>query len=188
MDHTTSEGSSRVAGTFQGTAVPGAPASLAGRCAAPGRVLVPLNGWLQAEAVVPLPLDAAGRLPIEVVLLRVLERVPRHADESPAGERPLEDEDDQASVEGLAGVAATLSDAGVRTWIMTRWGSRPSEIAAAARELGAEVIVMTTRRRTAEGGAASVAEAVQRHAPSPVFPMRQRDTDVKQRALSGALR
>jgi len=149
---------------------------------------VPLNGSLRAERVVSLILDAAARLPMEVVLLRVLERGRPHADESPAGERPLASPDDQASVEGLAGVATRLSDAGVRAWIMTRWGSPASEIAAVARELGAEVIVMTTGARTAAGGAASVAESVRRQALSPVFLMRQRDTDVEQWTPAGALR
>jgi nucleotide-binding universal stress UspA family protein len=80
--------------------------------------------------------------------------------------------------EYLAPVAAALRAQGVDTSWAVRRGRPADEILAAAKESGADLIAMATHGRTGLGRLlfGSVAEAVLRHAPVPVFMIRQPHT------------
>jgi len=143
------------------------------------RALVPLDGSMVAEAVLPPFLQLAHPLGMEVALVRVVVPVLEPAvieetaiapsDTTPAVERMLED------AEGyLRAVAATPLFEGLQVTTTVRSGEAPQEIVAAARELKADVIAMTTHGRTGLKRLlfGSVAEAVLRMADIPVFMVR----------------
>ena len=163
-----------------------APASFEGP-GTPGRVLVSLDGLHHAEAVVPLILRAVGRRPMEVVLLRMLEVVSPAAGESLAA-APWFADTDRRDVESLADVVARLSAAGVRAWVLTRWGSPATEIGVAALELGAEFIVRVTGQRSGRDSFACTVESVRGCAQSSEFAPRPSDTRAAHRVLAGAVR
>lgn len=139
------------------------------------RVLVTLDGSPIAETILPFIMQIAGPLDAEVVLLRVVVPVPPQVVE---GSRHVVIED----VEGrlaearayLAPLAAELTARGVRVRTTVRRGDPVIEIAAAAAEMGADVIAMTTHGRSGLGRVlfGSVAEAVLRQVDIPVFLMR----------------
>ena len=76
--------------------------------------------------------------------------------------------------EHLASVAADLRGRGVRVTTDARHGDPVTELVAAARETGADLIAMTTHGRSGLGRLlfGSVAEAVLRQAEIPVLMMR----------------
>ena len=142
------------------------------------RALVPLDGSLMAEAILPSFLRLAHPLGMEIALMRVVPTVKPAAVEetsvalgnsAPMIERML----DQADTY-LRAVAAAPAFEGLHVLTTVRSGEAPQEIIASARELGADVIAMTTHgrsglRRLLFG---SVAEAVLRMADVPVFMLR----------------
>ena len=109
------------------------------------RALVPLDGSMVAETIIPLILEIAGPLDMEVVLLRVVQPTPPVVIE---GTRHIEVEDVEArrldAQEYLASLAAELRDKGVRVGTRVRRGLPSEEIAAAAGEEGADLIAMST--------------------------------------------
>jgi nucleotide-binding universal stress UspA family protein len=139
------------------------------------RVVVPLDGSPLAEGILPFILEIAGPLDLEVRLVRVVQPL---APEVIEGARHVVLED----VEGrlaearsyLEPLAAALEAKGVRTEIAVRHGLPPREIVAAAHEMKADLIAMTTHGRSGLGRLlfGSVAEAVLRQADVPVFLMR----------------
>jgi nucleotide-binding universal stress UspA family protein len=139
------------------------------------RVLVTLDGSPAAEAVLPFITQIAGPLDIEVVLLRVVVPVPPQAVE---GTRHVVIEDVEGRFaearEYLKARAAELTARGVRVRIEVRRGEPVAEIAAAATQVGADLIAMTTHGRSGLGRVlfGSVAEAVLRQVEVPVFLMR----------------
>ena len=139
------------------------------------RVIVPLDGSPLAESIIPFLLQIAGPLDVEVVLLRVLQPIPPEVIE---GSRYVVVEDiEKRSAEArqyLAPIAAQLAGAGVRATVDVRRGEPVTEILAAAREAGADLIAMTTHGRSGLGRLlfGSVAEAVLRQTDVPVFLMR----------------
>jgi nucleotide-binding universal stress UspA family protein len=139
------------------------------------RVLVALDGSPSAEAVLRFLLEIAGPLDMTVVLLRVLEPVPpvmlegvRRMVEDVASRR-------RDAEEYLAPIAAALRARGVDVSWQVRRGRPAEEILAAACESSADLIAMATHGRTGLGRLlfGSVAEAVLRQAPVPVFMIRQ---------------
>ncbi len=143
------------------------------------RALITLDGSITAEAILPAFLRMARPLSMEVVLVRVV--VP------PARPAPSEDTPDarentarmlkpkeQKADEYLRAVAATPALAGLRVLTTVRTGEAPQEIIAAARELQADVIAMSTHGRTGFRRLlfGSVAETVVRAAHVPVFVLR----------------
>jgi nucleotide-binding universal stress UspA family protein len=143
------------------------------------RALVSLDGSMVAEAVLPQFLQLAHPLGMEVALVRVVvpvlepvaieETAIAPSDTTPAVERML------ADAEGyLRAVAATPLFEGLQVFTTVRSGEAPQEIVAAARELKADVIAMTTHGRTRLKRLlfGSVAEAVLRTADTPVFMVR----------------
>jgi nucleotide-binding universal stress UspA family protein len=140
------------------------------------RVLVALDGSPSAEAVLRFLLEIAGPLDMPVVLLRVLEPVPPSVIE---GTRHMVLEDvagrRRDAEEYLAPIAAALRAKGIDVSWQVRRGRPAEEIIAAARDGHADLIAMATHGRTGLGRLlfGSVAEDVLRHAPVPVFMIRQ---------------
>jgi nucleotide-binding universal stress UspA family protein len=136
------------------------------------RVIIPLDGSPLAEAILPFILDIAGPLDMEVVLVRVVPPVPPQVVE---GTRQVIVEDVEARLAEarayLEPLAAQLAAKGVRVQTLTRHGEPVREILAAAHEVGADLIAMTTHGRSGLGRLlfGSVAEAVLRQAEIPVF-------------------
>src|SRR4029450_10556067 len=155
------------------------------------RVLVPLDGSLVAEGIIPFIMEIAGPLDLQVVLLRVLVPVPPMAVE---GTRQVVIEDfakhRAEAAEYLAAMASELRAKGVRVTKGVRRGEPVAEILAGAREAEADLIAMTTHGRSGLGRLlfGSVAEAVLRQAEIPVFLMRQTQAQVAARAAWEAVR
>jgi len=142
------------------------------------RALVALDGSPSSEAVLRFLLEIAGPLDMTVLLVRVLEPVTPVVIE---GSRHMVVEDVEGrrrdAEEYLAPIAAALRAQGVETACDVRRGHPAEEIITAAREHRADLIAMATHGRTGLGRLlfGSVAEVVLRHAPVPVFMIRQPD-------------
>jgi nucleotide-binding universal stress UspA family protein len=155
------------------------------------RALVPLDGSMIAEAIVPFILEIAGPLDMEVALLRVILPTPPVMVEG--GGAMVVDDVEQLRAraeEYLASVATGLRARGVRATTQVRFGNAVGEILAGAREAEADLIAMTTHGRGGLGRLlfGSVAEAVLRQAEIPVFLMRQTQAQVAARAAWEAVR
>ena len=154
------------------------------------RALVPLDGSMIAEAIVPFILEIAGPLDMEVALLRVVVPPPivvegsTHVIAEDTAKMRVDAE------EYLAPIAAALRARGVRVTSHVRFGEAVGEILAGAREIGADIIAMTTHGRGGLGRLlfGSIAEAVLRQAEIPVFLMRQTNSQVAARAAWEAVR
>ncbi len=155
------------------------------------RALVPLDGSVVAETIIPLILEIAGPLDMEVVLLRVVQPTPPVVIE---GSRHIELEDVEArrldAQEYLTALAVELGAKGVRVDTRVRRGLPAEEIVAGAGEAGADLIAMSTHGRSGLGRLlfGSVAEAVLRHCDIPVFLMRATEAQVARRAAREAVR
>ena len=154
------------------------------------RVVVPLDGSPLAEGIIPFIIEIAGPLDMEVVLLRVVQPIPPEVVE---GSRHVVLEDVGARLgearEYLAPLAAQLAARGVRAETQVRHGEPVAEIVAGARQVGADLVAMTTHGRSGLGRLlfGSVAEAVLRQAEIPVFLMRLTKEQVLARPARGAL-
>jgi len=141
------------------------------------RALVALDGSAAGEAVMKFVMEIAGPLDMAVVLLHVLEPIPPAVGD---GTVVFDDVDARRreAEEYLAPIAATLRSQGVDTTWAVRHGRPADEILAATSESGADLIAMATHGRTGLGRLlfGSVAEAVLRRAPVPVFIIRQPHT------------
>jgi nucleotide-binding universal stress UspA family protein len=155
------------------------------------RALVPLDGSMIAEAIVPFILEIAGPLDMEVALLRVILPTPPVMVEG-GGAMVVDDVGKlrARAEEYLASVATGLRARGVRATTQVRFGNAVGEILAGAREAEADLIAMTTHGRGGLGRLlfGSVAEAVLRQAEIPVFLMRQTQAQVAARAAWEAVR
>jgi nucleotide-binding universal stress UspA family protein len=141
----------------------------------PSKVVVPLDGSLESEAIAPFIREIAGPLDCDVLLLRVLEPLGPPVADGPQVIVDAFDARRNDAVEYLAPIAAELRARGVRVETGVRRGQPVDEILAAVRESGADMVAMTTHGR---GGLnrllfGSVAEGVLRRAEVPVFLMRQ---------------
>jgi len=140
------------------------------------RVLVPLDGSEVGESIMPFILQIAGPLDMTVVLVRVLEPPPPMAVEGTRYFVPGDLAELQRDAEDyLAAVAAGLRARGVDVTWETRVGRPDTEILAAARSAGADLIAMSTHGRSGVGRLlfGSVAEQVLRQADVPVFLIRE---------------
>jgi len=155
------------------------------------RVLVPLDGSPLAEGILPFLLEIAGPLDMEVVLLRVVTPVPPTVVESSRFVH-LDDIDVRLADarEYLAAPAAELAARGLKSTVLVRRGDPVAEIIAGAREVGADLIAMTTHGRSGLGRLlfGSVAEAVLRESETPVFLMKLTEAQLRARVGRGALR
>lgn len=156
------------------------------------RALVPLDGSMIAEAIVPFILEIAGPLDMEVALLRVVVPSPPLVIEGSTHAVVEDAEKLRADAEQyLESIATALRARGVRVTTHVRYGGDAvGEITAAARETGADLIAMTTHGRGGFGRLlfGSIAEAVLRQAEIPVFLMRQTKAQVAARAAWEAVR
>lgn len=152
------------------------------------RVLVPLDGSALAEGILPFVLQVAGPLDLEIELLRVVRPVPPSVTEL---SRDVVVEDAEARLEEcrayLEAVARDLVDRGVRVRVHARRGEPAAEIVRAARELGADLIAMTTHGRSGLGRLlhGSVAAAVLRDAHVPVLLLRVSEAEARARTARG---
>lgn len=151
------------------------------------RVLVPLDGSPVAEAILPFIEQIAGPLDMEIMLLRVVPLtsldVVAMAKEVRAGEPIMKEVEAQGYLEPLVG---TLKAKGGRAGGRVRIGEPAAEIVAAAEEIGADLIAMTTHGRSGLGRLlfGSVAEAVLRGSPIPVFLMRMTEAALESPAAA----
>lgn len=154
------------------------------------RALVPLDGSMVAEGIIPFVLEIAGPLDMEVALLRVVVPIPPTVIEGVRVEVEDIDRRRAEADEYLASIAVELRAKGVRVRTMVRRGEPAHEILGGAREAGAELIAMTTHGRSGLGRLlfGSVAEAVLRQSEVPVFLMRQTEAQVAARAAWEAIR
>jgi len=155
------------------------------------RALVPLDGSMIAEAIVPFILEIAGPLDMEVALLRVVVPPPPIVVEGSTHVIVEDVEKMRADAEEyLTPIAAALCARGVRVTSHVRFGEAVGEILAGADEIGADIIAMTTHGRGGLGRLlfGSIAEAVLRRAEIPVFLMRQTKSQVAARAAWEAVR
>jgi nucleotide-binding universal stress UspA family protein len=143
------------------------------------RALVPLDGSMVAEAILPQFLRMAHALSMDVALIRVvvppvkpvsIEEAPTELGKyAPTMERMLDEADNY-----LRSVAALPAFDGLKVMMTVRTGEAPQEIIASAKEISADVIAMTTHGRTASSDCCSdpSPEAVLRIADIPVFLLR----------------
>jgi len=154
------------------------------------RALVPLDGSIVAEGIIPFILEIAGPLDVDVTLLRVVVPMPPTVVE--VGPIVLDNAEKlrAEAEEYLVPFATELRANGVRATTEVRRGEPVAEILAAAREAKADLIIMTTHGRTGFGRLlfGSVAEAVLRQAEIPVFLMRQTKAQVAARGAWEAVR
>jgi nucleotide-binding universal stress UspA family protein len=147
------------------------------------RALIPLDGSAVAEAIIPAFMKIARPLRLEVVLLRVLQPIPRAVGEGVSTDLATESvERSSREVEQyLATVAEEVSANGVAVQSVVRVGDPATEIIDGAREIDAELIAMTTHGRSGLGRLlfGSVTEAVLRRAHVPVFLMRATEAEAE---------
>ena len=138
------------------------------------RVVVALDGSTACETVLRFLMEIAGPLGMTVLLLHVLEPMPAQVADGTVIVDDIEARRREAE-EYLAPISAALRSRGVDTAWGLRRGRPAEEILAAARESGANLIAMATHGRTGLGRLlfGSVAEAVLRQAPVPVFMIRE---------------
>jgi nucleotide-binding universal stress UspA family protein len=141
------------------------------------RLLVPVDGTPQAALALELAVPFASAMGAQITILQVVPlRVQFAALEGEIIEL-VRDEDALAGAEQyVRGLAAPLQRAGTMVEGRAVIG-RPSEtIVRTATEVGADVIVMSTRARTGAARAVlgSTADEVVRHADRPVLLVRQR--------------
>ncbi|HEV8616804.1 MAG TPA: universal stress protein [Methylomirabilota bacterium] len=139
------------------------------------RALVPLDGSLVAEAIIPFLVKIAGPLDMSILLVRVLEPIPRLAGDGVSAALLDDETRTRDAAEYLAPLAASLRARGVDASWAVRRGQPADAIVEAAREAGADLIAMSTHGRSGLGRLlfGSVAEQVLRQADVPVFMMRQ---------------
>jgi nucleotide-binding universal stress UspA family protein len=137
------------------------------------RALITLDGSMVAEAILPVFLRVAFPLGMEVVLIRVVPTVPVSSDDPHHALQSAERMTAEAA-EYLRALAATPVFEGLRVSTTVRTGEASREIIAVAQEIQADLIAMTTHGRTGLRRLlfGSVAEAVLRAAPVPVFVVR----------------
>jgi nucleotide-binding universal stress UspA family protein len=148
------------------------------------RALIPLDGSIVAEGVIPFIVQTAGPLGLDVTLLRVVAPSPP-AVAVEAGPVVLDNTEElRAEAEAyLVPVATELRANGVRVTTEVRRGDPVDEILAAVRDSKADLVIMTTHGRTGLGRLlfGSVAEAVLRRADVPVLLMRQSEVEIAAR-------
>jgi nucleotide-binding universal stress UspA family protein len=147
------------------------------------RAIVPLDGSMVAEAILPSFVPMAQRLGLEVVLVRIVPNAPATAMEDKLHAGANIERVRQEAVEYLRAVAVLPMFSGLHVITTVRSGEAAEEIIQAARELHADLIAMTTHGRTGLRRLlfGSVAEAVLRAAHVPVVVVRATEAQVARR-------
>ncbi len=143
-------------------------------------LLVTLDGSPGAEAVIPHSVDIARSMDAEVTLLRIVDAV--GADWSERGALGKAQVDaaarspfaDQAQVY-LERVATPLRESGLRVNTLVRQGAAARQIVAAAKDVEADAIAMSTHSRRGINRAmfGSIAEAVLHESSLPVLLVKE---------------
>jgi nucleotide-binding universal stress UspA family protein len=146
---------------------------------APERIMVPMDGSKAGELVLDWATQLAQAFGAELLLRRVVQPVPLPADPILPVTIAYDTELTQQLVGGtdeyLARVAERLIGTGVRVNRRSLVGHGiAATLIEAAREEGADLIVMATRGRGGLGRLGSVADKVMRGAPCPVLLDRRR--------------
>jgi nucleotide-binding universal stress UspA family protein len=138
------------------------------------RAVIPLDGSVVAEAIIPVFMKIARPLRLELVLLRVVQPLSAQAMAAPSRAAENIERSRHEAEEYLATVAGDLRARNMPIETSVRLGDPATEIVSGAAELGADLIAMTTHGRSGLGRLffGSVAEAVLRHARVPVFLLR----------------
>lgn len=140
------------------------------------RVLVPLDGSRLGESIIPFIRDIAGPLDMDIVLLRVVSPAVMQMNGAPS--QIIIDDMAARTAEArdyLATIAPDLMGRGIHVQTRVRGGNDAvTEILAAAREVSADLIAMSTHGWSGFTRLlfCSVAEAVLRQGEYPVFLMR----------------
>lgn len=139
-------------------------------------ILVPLDGSLTAEAILPFVVKIAAPLRLKVALLRVLPP-PAQAGEAPTPDTAATPTAFEEAEVYLQLVAAGLEQRGVDTAALVRTGDPAAHIVQLTEELHIDLIAMTTH-----GGAdaerapyGSIPEEVLRRVHIPVLLLRVRE-------------
>ncbi len=138
-------------------------------------LLVPLDGFEQSEAVGRWAGRFAAVIGAQVTLLGVVSgKQEAFGDVQQRITSSSWDESDnvESQVQGyLTDLASEIADNGSRPNVLVRKGSADSEIAAAAKELGADAVVLATRRVSALSRAVlgSITDKVIKAAATPVI-------------------
>lgn len=150
------------------------------------RILVPLDGSPEAEAVLPVAEGLVAPRDGDLLLLRVTRaQLPLALADVPAEVVVEAAEEIQAeATEYMSRLAATIRARGIRVQFATPSGDPAQRIVETAREMDAVLIAMTThgRRGLQRLVVGSVAESVVRHAPVPVLLMRAPKAEAGRRA------
>jgi nucleotide-binding universal stress UspA family protein len=143
------------------------------------RMLIPIDGSLRSEVVVPHAVETAKALGCMIRLLTVIDLTKKNNNGSTATNATsteaaslawVESEIEQAET-SLRPVAERFEDEGLNTEMEVRFGSPGEEILKAAAEYGSDIIAMATRSRrgVARLMFGSVADYVLRESHSPVL-------------------
>ncbi|HEX8789731.1 MAG TPA: universal stress protein [Polyangiaceae bacterium] len=135
------------------------------------RILVPHDFSETADAALAMALDLAARLRARVIILHAYEAPTYVFPESVVATADLVGQIRGAAEEALAGLKERVEKPGLQVETMLCQGVAWSEIGRAAKEIGADLVVMGThgRRGLSRALIGSVAEKVVRTAPCPVL-------------------
>src|SRR5205814_9251205 len=110
------------------------------------RAIIPLDGSIVAEGIIPFVLEVAGPLDMDIVLLRVLVPIPPSVIEGSPYVKIEDPEKRRLEAEAyLMPIAVDLRAKGVRVTTMVRRGEPTAEILAGARAGGAGLIARKGR-------------------------------------------
>jgi len=142
-------------------------------------ILVPLDGSKESEAILPYIEELARRVEAEVILLQVVEMTHHvYAARGTVAPLPYNKNEMEAltkhAKEYLEGVSDLLRARGVAVKSEVRVGIDAREIIRAAGELHADLVALTTHRRTGAGQGAfwSVADMILRSGNAPIMLVR----------------
>jgi nucleotide-binding universal stress UspA family protein len=145
------------------------------------RLLVPLDFSAHAMKALRYATAFARLFRARLIVLHVTEPIvyPSDFGYAPLPPQALEENFQQDARERLEAVASEQSAAGVACEVALRLGKPYQEIAAAAREMQVDLIVITTHGYAGLTHVllGSTAERVVRHAPCPVLVVRDQETD-----------
>ena len=138
------------------------------------RILLPLDGSALAEQALPHAVVQAERFQAELVLLRVLEPLPRDRGVSHEAIRRAEELTNTLAREYLEGIAASAQERGIPMQVVTIEGRPHVEILRFAETNQVDLIVICARGRSGLSRwlMGSVADRVVRGASIPVLLVR----------------
>jgi nucleotide-binding universal stress UspA family protein len=144
------------------------------------KALVPLDGSVVAEAILPYVVKIAHGLDIELLLIRVVPPIALPVMEGQLAVAAETEAPRQEAEQYLLGLANSLRSKGMRIETIVRLGDPAIEIVGTAREASVDLIAMTTHGRSGISRLlfGSVAEAVLRRAQVPLLLLPLREAEV----------